>query len=173
MDDYLYILDLLRQGDLEALDALRKIEPSFPDGTDPYLNISWILHTISEGSIASIKWILRQGLDLNFRDASGETPLHTALELDAEDRYGVIELLIEAGADVNLKGGNDWTPAHHAAARNDVKALTLLVDHGADLSIKTSIDDYTTPLEEAKLLSKHVNCSDAIAYLESLEASDA
>ena len=117
--------------------------------------------------------MLNQGIDLNFRDMSGETPLHTALELDTANRYHVMALLIEAGADVNLKGTNDWTPAHHAAARNDVQALALLVEKGADLSIKTNIDDYTTPLEEAKLLSQHTNCSDAIAYLESLEASDA
>lgn len=173
MDDYLYILDLLRQGDIKALEALKKIEDSFPQGTDPYLNVAWILHAISEGSEASIQWMLKQGLELNFRDNCGDTVLHAALEREETDRYRVLAMLIEAGANVNLKGTNDWTPAHHAAARNDVKALELLVNHGADLSIRTNIDDQTTPLEEAKLLSRHTNCSDAIAYLESLEASDA
>lgn len=173
MDDYLYILDLLRQGDNKALDALKEIDDSFPQGTDPYLNIAWILHAISEGSESAIKWMLEQALDLNFRDHSGDTVLHAALERKEASRYRVMTLLIEAGADVNLKGTNDWTPAHHAAARNDVRALELLVNHGADLSIRTNIDDQTTPLEEAKILSQHTNCSDAIAYLESLEASDA
>ena len=64
---------------------------------------------------------------------------------------------------VNLKGVNDWTPAHMAAARDDVDALRVLVAHGADLSIRTEIDDYATPLEEARNLGK----LNALRYLSS------
>jgi uncharacterized protein len=65
---------------------------------------------------------------------------------------------------VNRKGINDWTPAHMAAARDDVEALRLLVRYRADLNIRTDIDDYATPLEEARNLGK-VN---AVNYLESV-----
>ena len=41
-----------------------------------------------------------------------------------------------------------------AAARDDVEALRILVRHGADLSIRTDIDNYATPLEEARHLGK-------------------
>ena len=51
-----------------------------------------------------------------------------------------------------------------AAARDDVEALRILVRYGADLSIRTDIDDYATPLEEARNLGK-VN---AATYLESV-----
>lgn len=51
-----------------------------------------------------------------------------------------------------------------AAARDDVDALRLLVAHGAGLSIRTEIDDYATPLEEARSLGK----LDALSYLESV-----
>ena len=54
---------------------------------------------------------------------------------------------------MNLKGVNDWTPAHMAAARDDVEALRVLVAHGADVSIRTTIDGYATPLEEARNLA--------------------
>lgn len=37
---------------------------------------------------------------------------------------------------------------------DDVEALKILVRHGADLSIRTDIDDYATPLEEARNLGK-------------------
>ena len=67
-------------------------------------------------------------------------------------------------APINLHGFNDWTAAHLAAARNDVNALKLLVKYGADLSIKTRIDSYSTPLEEAKLLKSQ----EAIQYLKSI-----
>ena len=80
-----------------------------------------------------------------------------------------MELLLRFGADVNLKGINDWTPAHMAAARNDVKALKILVKYGADLNIQTNIDDYATPLEEARILNNlSFNCSDAIKFLEDI-----
>jgi ankyrin repeat protein len=76
----------------------------------------------------------------------------------------VLERLLRAGAPVNLKGLNDWTPAHMAAARDDVEVLRLLVAHGADLTIRTTIDDYATPLEEVRTLGQHR----AAAFLESL-----
>ncbi len=76
------------------------------------------------------------------------------------DRYELLELLLRAGAPVNLKGINEWTPAHLAAARDDVEALRLLVAHGADLSIRTDIDDFATPLEEARTLG----CRKAVAF---------
>jgi ankyrin repeat protein len=56
-------------------------------------------------------------------------------------------MLLKAGAPVNRKGINDWTPAHMAAARYDVGVLRLLVRYSADLAIRTDIDDYATPLE--------------------------
>ncbi len=49
-----------------------------------------------------------------------------------------------------------------AAARGDVDALRALVAHGADPSIRTQIDDYATPLEEARNLGR-VN---AVRFLE-------
>jgi ankyrin repeat protein len=61
---------------------------------------------------------------------------------------------LNAGASVNLKGINDWTPAHMAAARDDVKALRIFIRFGADLSIRTNIDEHATPLEEARNLGK-------------------
>jgi ankyrin repeat protein len=49
-----------------------------------------------------------------------------------------------------------------AAAKDDVEALHILVSHGADLTIRTTIDDYATPLEEARSLGKEK----AVSYLE-------
>jgi ankyrin repeat protein len=51
-----------------------------------------------------------------------------------------------------------------AAARDDVEALRLLVQYGADLNIRTDVDDYSTPLEEARSLGKR----NAASYLESV-----
>ena len=98
-------------------------------------------------------------------DQEGYTALHAALERDA-DRGDLLELLLTAGAPVNAKGINDWTPAHMAAARDDVEALRVLVAHGADLTIRTGIDDRATPLEEGRILGSR----NAVRFLEDLES---
>ena len=120
------------------------------------------INAIDVGSTESIRWMLSRGVELSFRDAEGYTPILSALERQHEDRLEVLKLLLQAGAPVNLKGFNDWTPAHMAAARDDVDALRVLVPHGADLSIRTEIDDYATPLEEARNLGK----LNAVRFLE-------
>jgi ankyrin repeat protein len=51
-----------------------------------------------------------------------------------------------------------------AAAKNDVAAVKLLLQYGADPTAKTRIDDYATPLEEARTLG----ANDAVKYLESI-----
>ena len=57
--------------------------------------------------------------------------------------------LLRGGADVNQKGINDWTPLHHAGTQNDLEALKLFKEYGADFTIRTRIDEYATPYEEA------------------------
>ena len=163
-DKYLRMFEVLKSGSVDDLEAEVLRDPEFPSGADCYIGSRWIINAIDSGSMLCIKWMLQKGVDLNFRDEGGYTPLHSAIERSADDRNEVLKLLLQAGAPVNLKGINDWTPAHMAAARDDVDALRILVQHGADLSIRTEIDDYATPLEEARNLRK----MNAMRYLESV-----
>jgi len=159
---YLRAMSVLRSGSVQELEGLEREIDGFPDGVDPYVGVRWILCAIDAGSTESIRWLLGRGVELSFRDEQGYTPVLAALERQHDDRLEVLELVLRAGAPVNLKGINDWTPAHMAAARDDVDALRVLVAHGADLSIRTQIDDYATPLEEARNLGR-VN---AVRFLE-------
>ena len=152
--EYLYLIDLLAQGNIELLEEAEKVIESFPTGIDNYLQRHWITNAIDCGSLASVKWVLSRSVDLNFRDDEGYTPLLSALERERPEKYEILQLLIDSGAPLNKKGVNDWTPLHMAAAREDIEALKLLIKNGADLSIRTEIDDYATPLEEAKILKK-------------------
>lgn len=166
-DDYKYFIEVLRSGKVNDLEELASLEDDFPQGKDPLVMRQWITNAIDCGCKAAIEWMLQQEIEIVFCDDEGYTVLHSALERDRDDKYEIIELLLKFGADVNLKGINNWTPAHMAAARNDVKALKILVRYGADLNIRTDIDDYATPLEEARILNRlKFDCSDAIAFLE-------
>jgi ankyrin repeat protein len=153
-EPYLHALALLASGTPAQWDELADRVPGFPHGVDDVVRSRWIINAIGGGSKACVEWMLERKVDLDFRESDGYTPLHAALERDPPDRHALLELLLRAGAPVNRKGLNDWTPAHMAAAMDDVESLKILVRHGADLSIGTDIDDYATPLEEARNLGK-------------------
>jgi ankyrin repeat protein len=63
----------------------------------------------------------------------GVTPLHVAA------RKGYVEiakLLLEHGADPNIKDLHGWTPLHDAAYWGNVEVARLLLQHGADPNVK-------------------------------------
>lgn len=94
--------------------------------------------------------LIELGADPNYEDAAGFPSLLAVLSTDRVDKHELLDLLLAAGADVEQRGINDWTPLHYAAARNDTRAIELLAAHGADLAARTRIDDQTTPIEEAE-----------------------
>lgn len=156
------VMKALAEGTPAQLEELSVEIPGFPDGVDDFIQRRWIINAIDEGSKEAITWILGKGVNLDFRDEEGYTPLHAALERKLPDKYECLEHLLRSGAPVNRKGINDWTPAHMAAARDDVDALKVLIRYRADLSIRTEIDHYTTPLQEARNLGS----LNAAKYLE-------
>jgi len=153
--DYLEITGVLRRGDPDELEFVHGVVDGFPEGQDPYLGLRWITNAIDCGAPESVAWMLAKGVALDFRDSGGYTPVHSCLERDGEDRYRVLDMLLRAGAPVNAHGFNDWTPLHMAAAVDDRRAMRMLLEAGADRTIRTRIDDCTTPEEEARLLGQH------------------
>ena len=153
-DDYSYAMDVLKGTDQSCFCELEQLIEGFPLGIEGFLGRRWIINAIDCGSKESVQWILSWPVDLSFRDEEGYTVLHAALERDASDRYEVLEQLLRHGAPINQHGINDWTPSHMAAVREDIQALELLTRYGADLTVRTRIDDCATPLEEARNLRK-------------------
>lgn len=163
MSDYDDIMQPLMAGDIPALEEIASRVDDFPCGKDHFVSRHWITNAIDSGTKEVVAWMLAKRAPVVFRDDEGYSVLHSAIESQRPDRIEIMAMLLEAGADVNAHGINDWTPAHHAAARNDVEALALLVESGANLTIRTRIDEYATPLEEAVILG---NSPDAVAFLQ-------
>lgn len=159
-----HVLGILASGNEAELAELEHLLDNFPHGVDEWLGRPWIINAIDCGSFLSIEWMLSRHVDLSFKDEEGFTVLHSAIDRALPDRHKVIELLLRHKAPVNMRGTNDWTPAHLAAVREDIEALKLLIQFGADLSIRTRIDDYATPLEQARRLKKAL----AVEFLNDL-----
>ena len=164
-EQYDKIMDVLADGSLEQLEHLSEKIEDFPHGMDHFVFRYWITNAIDCGSKLSVEWMLSKGVNLDFTDDEGLTALSSAIDRENSDKYEILELLLKHGVPINRKGFNDWTPLHQAAARNDVEALKLLVKYGANLTIRTDIDSYATPLEEAVELG----CQKAIDYLKSID----
>ena len=90
--------------------------------------------------------------------------LMTAGDADGFSRALEAGLDASAGAEI---GGSWRTPAHHAAAADDVAALELLVAHGADLTVRDPQFN-ATPLGWATFFEKKRSA----AYLRGLGAPE-
>jgi len=97
-----------------------------------------------------VSTLLDAGSNPNYEDNAGFPSIIAALSTERPDRLELIHILLQHGADPNMRGVNDWTPLHHAVSRRDAEAIRLLLHSGADPSLRTRIDDYETALEGAE-----------------------
>ena len=86
-------------------------------------------------------------VNVHTRGFQGETPLKIAV---VRDDVRIVTDLLNAGADPNLPGEDDYTPLHHAASHGNLEIIRLLLFHGA---LPTVVDiDGRTPAEIARIL---------------------
>lgn len=102
--------------------------------------IPLISHAMIKGANKSVRYLLiSKKLDVNVQDLRGDTPLMVASMLN---RSEWVAALLSKGADLNHSG--KWTPLHYAAASGGVKAMSMLIEAGADLNAFSP--NGTTPL---------------------------
>jgi hypothetical protein len=89
-------------------------------------------HCARKGFTTSVKRLLSiRNINVNVKDDEfGETPLHWAA---LNGHIEIARLLLQNGAEVNVKSDGGNTPLHWAASHGNVDTLHLLVENGADL----------------------------------------
>jgi ankyrin repeat protein len=100
-----------------------------------------------EGSESALKTLLKARVNLNPVDTCQQTPL---LEAAESNHPRMVELLLEAGADLNIHGWNGATALHHAVKYGDLGTAKELLRRGAEVDpICTSGWGFRTPLHLA------------------------
>jgi ankyrin repeat protein len=95
------------------------------------------------GNLEAIKQHVSAGTDLNAKEpAGGSTPLMVAALFDQAE---AAELLIEKGANINVRNNDGGTALHNAAFFCRTRTVKLLLSKDADVNAKNSREE--TPLD--------------------------
>lgn len=82
--------------------------------------------------------------DFNIKSISGDSPLSLAMSLRHNN---LVPILIEGGADVNARNGQDLTLLHQAIIKESPETAIFLLEQGADMNALTA--DQESPLQLA------------------------
>jgi len=90
--------------------------------------------------------IIVRGADINLQNKiNREAPLHQAC---FRSNGEAMRILLEHGADVNLKNSIGETVLHYAVASGKISLVKLVLDYGADVNLKSYNNE--TPIEQAR-----------------------
>lgn len=97
---------------------------------------------------SAILFFIKNGIDINRMNRSGATPLILLAEKEKWFNYDIAEILLENGANINLKN-NDGNSALHYLVRDKIENVELLLKYDADVNIVNN--DNETPILTAVL----------------------
>jgi hypothetical protein len=111
-----------------------------------------VVAAISASDWTSLRNYAVHGTDMAANLASGNTPLHVAVN---SDRREIISKLLDAGVSVNARNTSGNTALHLACSRSDVSAsadnaglIRFLLSRGSDVHAPNTLGD--TPLQIAQ-----------------------
>ena len=147
-----------RVGDLVALRAAVDDPASVPNGPMPLTIGSCLEYAIYHSPLPFIRTLLEIGADPNPADHAGFPPLIAALSCSRPrpgapgrpDVLEILKLLLAFKSDPYQRGINDYTPLHMAVSENNLRAVEILLQAGADPRLRIRIDDCETPREMAE-----------------------
>jgi len=101
------------------------------------------------GQAETAEELLRHGADPN---AVARNPMRVAVinSAAASGRADLVKIVLQAGADPNVRQTAGYTALHAAAARDNIEMVQLLLDAGADASVRS--DDGQTAADKAGAL---------------------
>lgn len=146
--DFEAVWQALSEGDVAALEVMAS-QSGFPQGVDDFVGRHWLTNAIHTARLRSVGWVLSKGIDPNYTDDEGACPLKSALQMEQETlvlrsvgietpaeaadlTINLIDLLLNAGADINYRMTLDETALHVAAMWSSPRVVEHFLAQGAD-----------------------------------------
>ena len=140
----------VRFGDEPQVISMLQREPDLAYIKDAK-GISALFHAVANGYTRIAKQILRITKQANDVDPEkGFTPLLIAA---TNGHVGLVKLLLEYGADPNMRNFDGVTALHNAIFEEQVDIVKLLLQHDADPNIRDRVGN--TPMDLAKRSSNN------------------
>lgn len=100
-----------------------------------------LLKAVERNNISLVKALLGKGVDVNYQNKEYLTsPLKVAAFWG---HRGLVQLLIQSGAKVDIKNHNGCTPLMYAAKHGRSKIVKLLIQNGANINAENNSGDTT------------------------------
>lgn len=123
-------------GDFEAMESALKSDPNLLNthSIDGFTGLGFASFF---GHVELVRFLLSEGASPNIpaANAISVSPIHSAC---AASNYEIAKLLLEAGANPNVKQQQDLTPLHSAAHHRELALVQLLLSYHADISARST-----------------------------------
>ena len=119
--------------------------------------VTSLMSSVSEGDLEGVKFFSKSNSKtINQRNLGGATALHIACRTK---NLRIAQVLIDAGADVNIADVEGWTPLMRASLAKDYNIVSLLLSSGAKVNVLNAF-------KESAII--HASSSDCAECLELL-----
>ena len=97
-------------------------------------------YAVANAHISTVRELIFHGADVSALDKRGCAALHMGAKNQLKDGLLIIQLLVEAGASLEVRDGRNLTPLQVAAERGNDQIVKLLLALGADVNSRSMID---------------------------------
>jgi ankyrin repeat protein len=110
-----------------------------------------LARAVMSGNLLHVEELLKSGADPNAGKGEPRAVLHDSIYKGMS--VAMLELLLQGGADVDLRTSDGWTPLHAAAAAGNMEIVKRLLRAGADAGARSR--QGSTPADTARTTNHH------------------
>ncbi|KFM71953.1 Tyrosine-protein kinase HTK16, partial [Stegodyphus mimosarum] len=148
------------QGLSTKLEQICKGQPP-PSDTRRHGRTNLLHRATKEGDLTVVRELLKSGYhNLDAKNQEGRTAVHLASIMGFDD---ILDLLLEVGANPNIRDGSGLSPLHYACQKNQSSTVTVLLKWGANPQLRATESGWV-PLH----YSANHGCFDTVKDLLSL-----
>jgi len=130
------LFQVVKHGHLSTLRTLLEHEAKNESESRPPAALFGAARRARDGRQATTPTYLVRGRVAEDKNKYGQTLLHVAIE---EERPTVVQMLLDFGADVEVKDCCDFTALHEAVHTRHVAIVRMLLEHGARVEAKDHV----------------------------------